>query len=88
MKRRPTGRYEVTSIGSETVRAFVPDALPPKPPLEMTSARRKSLEQATVAVGGRFSPYPAIVSIGPNSVRPVVQTGRAAHGARGQRETT
>ncbi len=51
MKRGPTGRYEVTSIGGETIRALVLDALPPKPPLEITPARRKLLEGATVAIG-------------------------------------
>jgi len=51
MKRGRTGRYEVSSIGGEKVRAFIPDPLPPKPPLEMTAERRKLLEQATLALG-------------------------------------
>ena len=33
MKRRETGRYEVTNAGGESVRAFVPAPLPPDPPL-------------------------------------------------------
>ncbi len=51
MKRGATGRYERVSIGGETVRAFVPDPLPPQPPLEMSPARRKLLEQAILALG-------------------------------------
>lgn len=51
MKRGRTGRYEVTSIGGEEIRAFIPHPLPPEPPLEMTSDRRKLLEQATLALG-------------------------------------
>jgi len=51
MRRGRTGRYEVKSIGGEKIRAFIPHPLPPEPPLEMTSRRRKLLEQATLALG-------------------------------------
>ena len=51
MKRGLTGRYEVVTVGGETVRPFVPNPLPPEPPLEMSPARRKLLEEATLAVG-------------------------------------
>ena len=51
MKRGLTGRYEVLSIGGEVIQAFVPDPLPPKPPLEMTPQRRKLLEEATLSLG-------------------------------------
>lgn len=33
MKRGETGRYEVTTVGGERVRAFIPAPLPPDPPL-------------------------------------------------------
>ena len=51
MKRGLTGRYEVVTVGGETLRPFVPNPLPPEPPLEMSPARRKLLEEATLAVG-------------------------------------
>jgi Fic family protein len=51
MERGATGRYETTSPSGETVRAFVPAPLPPEPPLEITPARRKLLEEATLALG-------------------------------------
>jgi Fic family protein len=46
-----TGRHETTAVSGETVRAFVPAPLPPAPPLEITPARRKLLEEATLALG-------------------------------------
>jgi Fic family protein len=46
-----TGRHESTAVSGETVRAFVPAPLPPDPPLEITPARRKLLEEATLALG-------------------------------------
>ncbi len=51
MKRGLTGRYEVTSVGGEQVRAFIPSALPPQPPLDLTNARQRLLERATLALG-------------------------------------
>lgn len=51
MKRGPTGTYHVTKTGDETVRAFVPTALPPVPPLELTPARQRLLERALLACG-------------------------------------
>lgn len=51
MKRGLTGRYETTMVTSETVRAFIPEALPPKPPLELTESRQRLLERATLALG-------------------------------------
>ena len=50
MKRGPTGRFEVTAYEREQVRAFVPSALPPSPPLEMTADRRRLLEEADAAL--------------------------------------
>jgi Fic family protein len=51
MKRGETGRYEVTSIGDESVRAFVPRDLPPVPPLEFDAGLQRSLESAVLALG-------------------------------------
>ena len=51
MQRDITGRYELTSVGDEQVRAFIPHQLPPSPPLEMTPARQQLLERATLALG-------------------------------------
>jgi Fic family protein len=51
MKRGLTGRYHVTRTGAEEVRAFVPVALPPDPPLELTNGRQRLLERATLALG-------------------------------------
>lgn len=46
-----TGRYEITSFMGEQVRAFVPQPLPPEPPLVLSPSRQKLLEQATLALG-------------------------------------
>lgn len=51
MQRGLTGQYEVTSVGGEQVRAFVPSPLPPEPPLELFHARQQLLERATLALG-------------------------------------
>ena len=51
MQRGPVGRYEVSLVSGEPVRAFVPDPLPPDPPIEWTGARQRALERATLAIG-------------------------------------
>lgn len=51
MNRGPSGRYEVTSTAGEAVRAFVPDPLPPHPPLDLSGPRQRLLEQALLACG-------------------------------------
>ena len=51
MQRGLTGQYEVTAVGGEQVRAFVPSPLPPEPPLELSHARQQLLERATLALG-------------------------------------
>ena len=48
---RGRGRYDVTTVGGEEVRAFVPDALPPQPPLELSGNRQRLLEKSTLALG-------------------------------------
>jgi len=51
MKRGLTGKYEISKIGGEPIRAFVPFALPPAPALEFSDTRRRLLERATLALG-------------------------------------
>ncbi len=51
MLRDATGRYVASLAGGETVRAFVPDLLPPVPPLDLDGTRQAALEQATLALG-------------------------------------
>ena len=50
MRRSQTGRYEVTTVAGETVRAFVPFPLPPDPGLDLTSPQRP-IERAVLALG-------------------------------------
>lgn len=50
MKRGETGRYETTTIVGETVRAFVPARLPPRPALDL-AALQNPLEKALLALG-------------------------------------
>ena len=50
MERGETGRYETTTIVGETVRAFVPARLPPKPALDL-AALQNPLEKALLALG-------------------------------------
>lgn len=51
MKRGPTGEYAIDVTSGETVRAFVPRPLPPAPPLDLSGARQRLLEQALLACG-------------------------------------
>jgi Fic family protein len=51
MRRGVTGRYEVTSVGGERVRAFVPAPLPPDPPLVLEGPVQEALEPALLALG-------------------------------------
>ena len=51
MLRGETGRYEITSVGGEQVRAFVPVALPPIPPLVLDGSLQQVLEAAVLAIG-------------------------------------
>jgi Fic family protein len=51
MKRRGIGRYEVTSVGGEQVRAFLPTPLPPAPPLVLNGPLQQTLEWAVLALG-------------------------------------
>lgn len=51
MHRDATGHYSSSLAGGETIRAFVPDPLPPVPPLDLGGARQTALEKATLALG-------------------------------------
>ena len=50
MKRNETGRYEIAVTSGETVRAFVPNPLPPNPALDI-AALQLPLERALLALG-------------------------------------
>ena len=52
MKRGKTGIYDVTSVGGEQVRAFIPNALPPVPPLAFDAHLQPALEAAVLRSGG------------------------------------
>ena len=51
MHRGEIGHYNVTSVGSEAVRAFVPMSLPPQPPLVLAGPLQQLLESAVLALG-------------------------------------
>lgn len=51
MKRGSTGVFEVTGVGGERVRVFVPSALPPEPPLALSGPLQQALEPALLALG-------------------------------------
>lgn len=51
MERGQTGRYEITTVGGESVRAFVPSPLPPAPPLAFEAGLQRALEAAVLALG-------------------------------------
>lgn len=51
MRRDATGSYISSIAGGETVRAFIPQPLPPVPPLDLSGARQSLLERATIALG-------------------------------------
>lgn len=51
MKRGLTGRYEVATVGGETVRAFVPHPLPPQPALDLAGPIQPLLERSLLALG-------------------------------------
>ncbi|NNF29592.1 MAG: Fic family protein [Gemmatimonadetes bacterium] len=51
MHRGPTGTYETTTTGGESVEAFVPRPLPPDPPLALQGPLQAVLEEALLALG-------------------------------------
>jgi Fic family protein len=51
MRRSATGTYEVTTVGGEAVRAFIPRPLPPQPALDLGGPIQPLLERALLALG-------------------------------------
>jgi len=51
MKRELQGQYITISTAGEETRAFIPDPLPPKPPIEWTPELREKFDQALFALG-------------------------------------
>lgn len=51
MERGLQGRYLTTLYGEEVVRAFVPDPLPPKPPIAWSTALQQKVDRAMAALG-------------------------------------
>ena len=51
MKRKLQGHYITISTVGEKVRAFVPDPLPPSPPIKFTNELREKFDQALLALG-------------------------------------
>jgi len=51
MRRGFTGEYSIKKFGEESVRAFVPFPLPPKPPLEIDASLREEIDQALLSLG-------------------------------------
>jgi Fic family protein len=51
MERGPQGTYVESTLGGETVRAFVPNALPPVPPVEWNPRLREQFDRALLALG-------------------------------------
>lgn len=51
MKRGTQGHYDTVSTVGETVKAFVPNPLPPVPPLEFSGPLQKKLDEASYALG-------------------------------------
>ena len=49
--KRSTGHYETTTTAGESFKAFVPDSLPPNPPIEWTPKLHGLMEKANQAVG-------------------------------------
>ena len=51
MQRDEVGRYDVSNVGGEPVRAFVPRPLPPRPSLVLDGPLQQALEDAALALG-------------------------------------
>jgi hypothetical protein len=84
MKRRTTGRYEVTVVAGERVKAFVPAPLPPKPSLDLGRGLQAPLEQALLALGRLDAVSMSILNEGTEAERPsrTRDKRRAAAGVR------
>jgi Fic family protein len=51
LNRGTTGRYETSTTAGESVRCFIPNPLPPDPPIDLSGARQAKLERALLACG-------------------------------------
>lgn len=51
MKRENSGHYVTISTAGETVKAYIPNPLPPDPPLRISAALRSELDMALLALG-------------------------------------
>ena len=51
MKRALTGQYVVSTVAGEVTRAFVPNPLPPDPPIELGHDLSERLDRAHIALG-------------------------------------
>ena len=51
MKRGLQGHYETVSTVGETVKAFIPDSLPPSPALVIAGDLQKKLDKASYLLG-------------------------------------
>jgi len=51
MKRKIQGTYETVTTAGETVRAFIPAPLPPRPPIDWTPELRGKFDHALLALG-------------------------------------
>jgi len=51
VQRGETGRYETTTVAGEDVRAFIPNPLPPQPPVVMDGPLQQSFESAVLGLG-------------------------------------
>lgn len=51
MKRADNGRYSISNYQGESVRAFIPNPLPPSPPIDLSGELQQALENATLALG-------------------------------------
>ena len=65
MQRGESGRYQITNVMGEQVRAFVPIPLPPEPALVLDGALQQAFESALLALGRldsvtRFLPNKAL----------------------------
>lgn len=51
MNQRKTGRYEITTLAGERVKAFIPLPLPPNPPIQWSSILMDRQQRAAMALG-------------------------------------
>jgi Fic family protein len=51
MRRKRTGRYEVTTVAGERVRAFVPLPLPPRPRVSLDAGLQRQLQTVHLSLG-------------------------------------